>query len=579
VVGGLLMGGAQGLLGGPDWAVQVGAAGAAGFAAGFFRLFSYPLEAALQIAVYLVHRLLGIRTLHLAPAAHHDLTYLPLPLLEQHILLGAGKDPAAAERVLDGCSIAPGLRSTGRRGLLRLQAAELRSLAESGDFDKASALRGRWLPGRGTDDKRLRRFGEVGRNVVGALTTRQAVYRRDKLADCLAELAGMKRDLSGETAPEVQAYVETIRVWRARLGELHASAEIEAQGRVANPFVGTPLLPPHYSRLFRGREQLIRKLDTILANREGASSLAVLGPRRCGKTSILRILPERLPDVIPIFFDLQDHPTDSPGGFVKALAQETVAQARQARGVTLPNLPEGTPFEAISRWLEMLDAEMEGVDGFRCILLCIDEFERLESLWPGDRSSLLRLMGLFRATIQHRRNVSLLVAGEAPFDELDAIWYDHFINLRVLRVEHLDEAASIDLLSRPLPGFPSDVIPTETAGEVYRRTDGQPYLLQAYGSLLIEQRNARGVDSLRPCTIADVDDVEDEFFDEYGFFFRDRYRLAPEAAKQALAELAQGRTPVLEKSVQRWLEHRALVTREGTIRIPVLAEWLRREVV
>src|SRR5262245_13399142 len=57
-------------------------------------------------------------------------------------------------------------------------------------------------------------------------------------------------------------------------------------------------------------------------------------------------------------------------------------------------------------------------------------------------------MGLFRAMIQHRRRLRLLVSGLALFDELGQIWNDHFINVREVRVGYLDRFATIDLLMR-----------------------------------------------------------------------------------------------------------------------------------
>ncbi len=146
------------------------------------------------------------------------------------------------------------------------------------------------------------------------------------------------------------------------------------------------------------------------------------------------MLPALLPDTICVFFDLQDNPTDSPTSFFRALAQQAREQAQRDRRLELPMLPDGPPFEAANQWLQQL----ETLQGTYRILLCVDEFERLEDLFPGDKRELLQLMGLFRATIQHRRRVRLLVSGVAPFDELGNLWSDHFINVREIRLGHLD---------------------------------------------------------------------------------------------------------------------------------------------
>jgi len=160
---------------------------------------------------------------------------------------------------------------------------------------------------------------------------------------------------------------------------------------------------------------------------------------------LLKMLSILLPDAICVFFDLQSNPVDSPANFFKALAQ--CAQEDAERRLPLPPLPEGTPFEAGRQWLESL--EQLAKQHQRRILICIDEFERLETLFPGERRELLQLMGLFRATIQHRQYVRLLVSGVAPFDELDSLWSDHFINLREVRIGYLEQPAAIELLTQP----------------------------------------------------------------------------------------------------------------------------------
>ena len=178
-----------------------------------------------------------------------------------------------------------------------------------------------------------------------------------------------------------------------------------------------------------------------------------------------------LPDCTCVFFDLQDNPASTIPDFFRALARRArdrlggIAVSSCRRLATRaaskrhrPGLEESDPSERSGRFL-----------------ICIDEFERLQDLFPGDPHDLKRrLMGLFRATIQHRRRVRLLVSGVAPFEELCGLWNDHFINVRELRIGHLDEATSISLLSRPIPEFPLDAVPEEVASQIYMRPGASP---------------------------------------------------------------------------------------------------------
>ena len=53
-----------------------------------------------------------------------------------------------------------------------------------------------------------------------------------------------------------------------------------------------------------------------------------------------------------------------------------------------------------------------------------------------------RLLGLLRATIQHRRRLRVLIAGAAQVDELDPMWADHLVNLRTLAIGPLTRAVT-----------------------------------------------------------------------------------------------------------------------------------------
>jgi hypothetical protein len=345
----------------------------------------------------------------------------------------------------------------------------------------------------------------------------------------------------------------------------------KASTQLPNPFrAGQPLRPDQGRDVFRGREPLVRGIEAILADADQRSSLALLGPRRCGKTSLLQMLPAMLPDCVCVFFDLQDNPVNTVQEFFEAIARRAREQARLYRRVEIPPLEDGGPFDAATRWLESLDS----VPGVNRFLLSIDEFERLENLFPGDRRDLLRLMGLFRATIQHRQKVRLLVSGVAPFEELGPLWNDHFINLRELRINHLDETTSVDLLSHPIPDFPATAVPPPVAEAIYRRTGGQPYLLQLYGALLINHLNQEE----RPVArLEDVDVIEEEALLQGRYYFTNAYEGALPEAQAALESLARGNRPAISGPARRWLERRCLIDDQGALRIPVLGAFLRQE--
>jgi hypothetical protein len=223
--------------------------------------------------------------------------------------------------------------------------------------------------------------------------------------------------------------------------------------------------------------------------------------------------------------------------------------------------------EAAAAWLEKLDRLPES----RRVLIAIDEFERLEDLFPGSRQEFLQLMGLFRATIQHRRGVRLLVSGAAPFDELDGVWDDHFISARQIKLPFLDPPTSVGLLTAPAPEFPPDAIPKGVAREVYKRTGGQPYLLQVFGSLLVSRLNE---EKRKVAQVDDVEAVEGRAIEWAEGYFRDMYRSAPDASRQALARLCQGQPVDLSPATRRWLAQRYLLAPDDGLGVPVFGAWI-----
>lgn len=158
------------------------------------------------------------------------------------------------------------------------------------------------------------------------------------------------------------------------------------------------------------------------------------------------------------------------------------------------------------------------------ILLCLDEFERLEEVVdekPETRQQLVQLMGLLRATIQHRRRVRILVSGNATFEELGPLWNDTFISAQELRLGPLESETAIDLLRQPIPpseGFPEDTVPRDVAEAIVDLTGGQPYLTQLFGFWLVEELN---LEKRRQATMADVATVSEKVCDVAGGFFRE----------------------------------------------------------
>ncbi len=530
----------------------------------YFRIPLYPLEALLQTILHLVKS-----HFHATPVLYHDLSYLPHPFLMQDIVAAASVNPDLGRRLLEACARAPGQRKAGRQAVARLQALELREVARSRSFGSCVGLNGQWLPGVEGTDPLLLSFAKVARFLASAAITSIAQHRLGKLELALNILERRVLKENQFLAHELQT--KALPAWKAFVEKALCEAQEEAARYLPNPFrAGDPLDPDLGREVFRGRKDLVRHIEEALGEPGRGCSLVLLGPRRSGKTSLLKMLPRLVPDAICIFFDLQDNPLDTPSAFFAALARTATAQARRDRGLPLPGLPQGAPFEAGARWLEQLDS----LPGQPRVLLCIDEFERLENLFPGARRELLQLMGLLRATIQHRRRVRLLVSGATTFEELDSLWDDHLINAREIAMTWLGQADALDLLCRPIPEFPKDSLPRALAEKIFSATGGQPYLLQYCGSELVNLLNRENRLRAQP---HDLDTVFEKVLAGSGSYFRQTVAPLPASARSALTALAKGRVPDLAPADRRRLQRRLLLTPDNGLAIPLLAVWLQEE--
>ena len=570
IVGGVL---ASVVLGaGVVYNILTGAIDGVVFGLAFVRLPIYLVESIHQAILHWRHGNQGVSTLRWSPVMFHELSLLPYPTLEDHIVSEASANPNLAHQALDACAFSKGQRKAGQRALARLQALELKQQAQAHRFTDVIELQGKWMPGVQGAPLLLLAFRDAARYLAAAqnASAYHSLQHLEGASKALSTLDLQMKEQQAKDDPLAHALPPTFEAWRRVVGEMRSTAEEQARHRLPNPFkAGTPLTPESGHEVFRGRDAEAKRIGMLLTDPSRSASLVLLGPRRCGKTSLLRMLPAMLPDALCVFFDLQNNPTSSPRGFFEALAREARLQAQDDRRMQLPPLPEGPAFESARAWLDAL----EGLADDRRILLCIDEFERLEDSFPGDRSELMRLMGLLRGTIQHKRKVRLLISGVAPFDELDTMWYDHFISTREIHLDHLDEPTSVALLTKPAEVFPDGAISAEVARAIFERTGGQPFLLQLYGSLLVDRLNDEERES---ATLEDLEDVEADVLEQAKSYFGFTWNATPPAARVALEQLAEGApSPDIDRESRRWLKRRGLVDGEDGLRVPVLGRWIR----
>jgi hypothetical protein len=117
-------------------------------------------------------------------------------------------------------------------------------------------------------------------------------------------------------------------------------------------------------------------------------------------------------------------------------------------------------------------------------------------------------------------------------------------------------------------------VPEEVARRIFLRTAGQPYLLQLYGTLLINRLNEQ---ERTKAAIEDVDAIEQDALSQGRYYFGNTYHDAIPEARHVLEALARGETVTMAGGTRRWLERRWLIDEEGALRTPVLGVFIREE--
>lgn len=490
----------------------------------------------------------------------------------------AEASPDQVERLLNIARRVPGQKSTWPRMTAELQAKDLLQMGLLDRWDAVVDLEGRWFPPPASVGASLSHFREVAGHAYsaqGKLSASERLKSWRKALDLLSKNvpATARNDFVDAAFAKYHGDVVASR-WRGLVEKEVAAAKVEADKLLPNPFhyTGNPLSPREEDKaIFLGREAVFADLQRALT--EPLTALGILGPRRVGKSSLLRRLSVELPGDVFVYFDLQDNPVNDPASFYAALERRfDEALVGIPDGGSLPRLAGGSSVEAVSAWFEALEQALT-----QRLVFCFDEYERLESLWPGDRRSLLQFLGLMRATLQHKQRVRVLIAGVAAPEDLGKLWTDHFISVHEVRLDFLTEAQTLTLLCQDKPGFPGPAALTEEIGrQIHTLTAGQPHLTQLFGFLLVERLNS---EFRRVATLEDVEATRREMPSKANNYFADE-RLAceehsPETAA-ILVALAKEEQPLLQGPVRRWLRMRGVANESGSLRVPLFKDYLRR---
>lgn len=522
---------------------------------------------------------------------HWDETIgLPLPWLVNWLFEIAKNDRKAgmeevkwviAERSLQG--------GAARKALLNValhDMRELKSMAQLAEAAKKMEVAMKLFPiGSDLDAEAIKVIGEYLdqiQTLAKDYLLRHTPHGQHKaLFDLQGKLQSIREAMLRLPKPIKHEFKQVAMQWAETVNV--AEAELRARLPMENPFkVGNALLE-YEEDLFKGRRDLIVKLEeAIFANR---LSLLLYGRRRTGKTSTLLNLPRLMSSqFVPVFIDCQNARwSDSDAMFcyhlTRALYAE-LAKRKLAEGLVEPQKSEYEQyaFTRLDEFLDELEAHSRRIG--KQILLTFDEYERLEE---GIRDGKLTcaVLNQIRAIVQHRQQLIVLFSGSHRFEEMQVVnWSDYLINVQTLHLSFLSREEARELIEHPTPEFALGYEP----GVVDRMLDlthSQPYLVQALGSELVSLINK---DKRKQATMADLDTATERVLAMADAYFENNWRDCNEREQSLLSSLASQQaddlTPAERQNALLGLSRKELIEQpdgQWQFTIELFSQWIRRE--
>jgi len=462
--------------------------------------------------------------LPLLPFWYDQLIHLPLPFQAEIIAASYRTNPALAQRAITYLTTSTNQQGVASRAIIAIAINSLQNVRSVDDIAKiADHLN--WIPKPPPAklDDVLPQFVEISEGVRAALQATSTYRRYELLAIPLKQLQDLKsRLVFGENASLAPVYGTIVETWINLL--IHAKQELEASARqsqeIPQAYIAGPALKPETAGMrFKGRQDIFHEIESLsLTNPPPV--LLFYGGRRTGKTSTLSYLPTRtISELVPLLIDVQGL---ALGGtlpaIVQQLAKSILDSARRARNLNLPYpqfLQRGTPtFHDMLTWFGDIEKKFPQ----NRFVLCLDEFERLGEIVEETGSH--APLNFLRHVMQHREKWGLLFSGSHSWDDLPDYWSDYLINTRSIRISYLKEKEARELIQHPIPDFP-DIYPPDVVDQIIRLTRCQPYLIQLYGSVLVDKLNQ---EKRRQVTQSDIATVIPIVFERGEAYFQEFWR-------------------------------------------------------
>ena len=336
--------------------------------------------------------------------------------------------------------------------------------------------------------------------------------------------------------------------WRdILLKEASKIGQIEIDKPIANPYtIGDPVI----GERFIGREDILRQLEELWFINTSPQSVILYGHRRMGKTSILRNATTKVNSEVRVAYVNLLSVSSASNGITDILmaicdALEEITEIPVPSNNDLLKFPETT----FRRYLEQITKTFTG----KGLIIALDEFEKIEELIDAGKLS-KDFLGFLRGMVQMSSKLAFAFAGLHKLQEMNADYFQPFFSSFIsISVTFLTREATHQVLANPDPEFLLEYEPA-ALDHIYDLTNGQPYLTQLIGFLLVRLFNdyvfEQGKPRDRTFTIDDVRTIcsGENFFNTGINYFNGVWQQASEGAAhqqdilKALAPHPQGIT-------------------------------------
>lgn len=538
-------------------------------------LIRYPLMATgSALLLYIAKRHTAQAGLYLAyhPALWDELQPLPLPGLDEHLLLAAEQTDKQTLQLFRVFSLGH-QRWAAQSAQVELDARQLAACQQLLDIPAACRqVMATDLTSMASSI--LRAFGRIGADIESALAHESLYHQRLALSTIEERLDNLLRELTYSTERYAARFQPIAAAWWRLVHTEVATrtADAELRQEIESPYIiGIPLTAQQ--EIFVGRTDICERIEQLLRDQHHPP-LLLYGQRRMGKTSLLNNLGRLLPStIVPLFVDLQgpvalaaDH-----ASFLYNLARAMRDSAQRQRNLVLPPLTRAElssePFMRFDEWLDGVEVTL----GEAMALLALDEFEALDSAFATGRLQTEAILGSLRHWVQHRPRFKILLTGSHVVEELRS-WANYLVNVQVVHLSYLQETEVRRLVERPVKDFALQYEPA-AAQRVWQLTHGHPALTQLLCYEIVALKNRQPPTRRRLATVADAESAAAEALERGALFFHEiaTGQLTPDARAllQWLARQGEGALVSVAKVQAAW----------PTDLKPALTLLLRRELI